>query len=29
VLAIEPGRLKVHPLEALDGTLLLDIKPVI
>jgi tRNA-Thr(GGU) m(6)t(6)A37 methyltransferase TsaA len=29
VLAIEPGRVKVHPLEALDGTLLLDIKPVI
>jgi tRNA-Thr(GGU) m(6)t(6)A37 methyltransferase TsaA len=29
ILAIEPGRIKVHPLEALDGTLLLDIKPVI
>lgn len=29
VLAIEPGRVKVHPLEALNGTLLLDIKPVI
>ena len=29
VLAIESGRVKVYPLEALDGTLLLDIKPVI
>lgn len=29
VLAIERGRIKVFPLEALDGTLLLDIKPVI
>jgi tRNA-Thr(GGU) m(6)t(6)A37 methyltransferase TsaA len=29
ILAIERGRLKVYPLEALDGTLLLDIKPVI
>jgi tRNA-Thr(GGU) m(6)t(6)A37 methyltransferase TsaA len=29
ILAIEHGRIKVFPLEALDGTLLLDIKPVI
>ena len=29
VVAIEPGKLKVFPLEALDGTLVLDIKPVI
>lgn len=29
VLAVEPGRVKVYPLEALDGTLLVDIKPVI
>lgn len=29
IVAIEPGKLKVYPLEALDGTLLLDIKPVI
>lgn len=29
ILAIERGRIKVFPLEALDGTLLLDIKPVI
>src|SRR5688572_14196996 len=29
VLAIESDRVKVYPLEALDGTLLLDIKPVI
>lgn len=24
-----PGRIKVHPLEALDGTPILDIKPVL
>jgi tRNA-Thr(GGU) m(6)t(6)A37 methyltransferase TsaA len=29
ILSIEPGRLKVYPLEALDGTLLLDIKPML
>ena len=29
ILAIEPGRIKVYPLEALNGTLLVDIKPVI
>jgi tRNA-Thr(GGU) m(6)t(6)A37 methyltransferase TsaA len=29
VLSVEPGRIKVFPLEALDGTLLLDIKPLI
>ena len=29
ILAIERGLIKVFPLEALDGTLLLDIKPVI
>ncbi|HZB13445.1 MAG TPA: tRNA (N6-threonylcarbamoyladenosine(37)-N6)-methyltransferase TrmO [Chryseolinea sp.] len=29
ILAMERGRIKVFPLEALDGTLLLDIKPVI
>lgn len=29
VVAIEPGKIKVYPLEALDGTLLIDIKPVI
>jgi tRNA-Thr(GGU) m(6)t(6)A37 methyltransferase TsaA len=29
ILAIEPGKLKVHPLEALDGTFLIDIKPVL
>ena len=29
IMAIESGKLKVYPLEALDGTLLLDIKPVI
>jgi tRNA-Thr(GGU) m(6)t(6)A37 methyltransferase TsaA len=29
ILAIERRRVKVYPLEALDGTLLLDIKPVI
>ena len=29
ILAIEPERIKVYPLEALDGTLVIDIKPVI
>lgn len=29
VLAVEAGRLKVYPLEALDGTPVIDIKPVI
>jgi L-fuculose-phosphate aldolase len=29
ILDVEPGKLKVYPLEALDGTLLIDIKPVI
>jgi tRNA-Thr(GGU) m(6)t(6)A37 methyltransferase TsaA len=29
VLETEPGRLRVHPLEAVDGTPLVDIKPVI
>ena len=29
VLAIEQSRIKVYPLEAIDGTLLIDIKPVI
>ena len=29
IMAIEPGRVKVFPLEALDGTLVIDIKPVI
>jgi tRNA-Thr(GGU) m(6)t(6)A37 methyltransferase TsaA len=29
ILAVERAKLKVFPLEALDGTLLLDIKPVI
>ncbi len=29
ILEIENGKLKVHPLEALDGTLVIDIKPVI
>lgn len=27
ILAIETSKLKVYPLEALDGTILLDIKP--
>jgi tRNA-Thr(GGU) m(6)t(6)A37 methyltransferase TsaA len=29
ILAINENELKVHPLEALDGTLIIDIKPVI
>ena len=29
VVAIDNGRLRVHPLEAIDGTPLVDIKPVI
>lgn len=29
ILAIERDKLKVHPLEALDGTFIVDIKPVI
>lgn len=29
VMAVEQGKLTVYPLEALDGTLLLDLKPVI
>jgi tRNA-Thr(GGU) m(6)t(6)A37 methyltransferase TsaA len=29
VLAIEGGRLRVRPLEAVDGTPILDVKPVI
>lgn len=29
VIEVKPGKLKVSPLEALDGTLLLDIKPAI
>ena len=29
VLAVEPGRLHVAPLEALDGTPLVDIKPAL
>jgi tRNA (Thr-GGU) A37 N-methylase len=29
VVAIEHQRVKVYPLEALNGTLLLDIKPII
>ena len=29
ILEIEPGRIKVHPLEALDGTLIVDIKPTL
>jgi tRNA-Thr(GGU) m(6)t(6)A37 methyltransferase TsaA len=29
ILSIEQDKLKVYPLEALDGTLLIDIKPVI
>lgn len=28
ILAIEGNRLKVYPLEALDGTIVVDIKPV-
>lgn len=29
ILAIEPKKLMVHPLEVLDGSLLIDIKPII
>ena len=29
ILAIEGNRLKVYPLEALDGTIVVDIKPVL
>ena len=29
ILAIEGNRLKVYPLEALDGTIVIDIKPVL
>jgi tRNA-Thr(GGU) m(6)t(6)A37 methyltransferase TsaA len=29
VVAVEPGRLKVGPLEAIDGTPIVDIKPVL
>ena len=29
ILVIEHDKLKVHPLEALDGTFIVDIKPVI
>jgi tRNA-Thr(GGU) m(6)t(6)A37 methyltransferase TsaA len=29
VLMLEPGRLKVGPLEAIDGTPVVDIKPVL
>jgi L-fuculose-phosphate aldolase len=29
IVAREDGRLRVHPLEAIDGTPLIDIKPVI
>jgi len=29
VLAIEGGRVRVRPLEAVDGTPILDVKPVI
>ena len=29
VLAVEDGRLRVRPLEAVDGTPLVDIKPII
>ncbi len=29
VLAVEPGRLRVGPLEAIDGTPVVDIKPVL
>ena len=29
VTAVEPGRLKVGPLEAIDGTPIVDIKPVL
>lgn len=29
VLAVEPGRIQVGPLEAVDGTPVVDIKPII
>ena len=29
VLAVEPGRIRVGPLEAIDGTPVLDLKPVL
>jgi tRNA-Thr(GGU) m(6)t(6)A37 methyltransferase TsaA len=29
VLAVEPGRLRVGPLEAVDGTPVLDVKPLL
>ncbi len=29
ILAIEGTRLKVYPLEAMDGTIVIDIKPVV
>ena len=29
VVALEPGRVKVGPLEAIDGTPIIDIKPVL
>jgi tRNA-Thr(GGU) m(6)t(6)A37 methyltransferase TsaA len=29
IIAIEEGRLRVHPLEAIDGTPVIDIKPVL
>ena len=29
ILAIGPGKLQVYPLEALDGTALIDIKPAL
>jgi tRNA-Thr(GGU) m(6)t(6)A37 methyltransferase TsaA len=29
IIAIEQGRLRVHPLEAIDGTPVIDIKPVL
>jgi tRNA-Thr(GGU) m(6)t(6)A37 methyltransferase TsaA len=29
ILAIEGARLQVHPLEAIDGTPILDLKPVL
>jgi tRNA (Thr-GGU) A37 N-methylase len=29
VLAVEDNRVKVYPLEALDGTIVIDIKPVL
>jgi len=29
VLEINPGRLHLGPIEAIDGTLVIDIKPVV